>query len=110
MAMALSPVPCARPFPHRMKIFPNAMIGFMLGASLAAPAFAVTADGLRSFEGIEEPELRYIVATGKFVYDPFVNITDVGDHTVRMTLRYRPDWWDSDRDRTDTTRQRAEIK
>jgi hypothetical protein len=93
-----------------MKIPSVALIYFTLGSGLAVPALAVTADGLRSFEGIEEPELRYIVATGKFVYDPFVNITDVGDHTVRMTLRYGPDWWDSDRDRPDTSRQRAEIK
>ena len=82
----------------------------MLGLGAASPVLAVTAQNLRSFEGIEEPELRYVIATGRFVYDPYVNITDAGDHTVRMTLRYNRDWWDSDRDKTDTTRQRAEVK
>lgn len=93
-----------------MKIIPVSLLCFALGLGGSAQVLAVTAENLRSFEGIEEPELRYIIATGKFVYDPYVNITDAGDHTVRMTLRYNPGWWDSDRDRIDTTRQRAEVK
>ncbi|HEY8993672.1 MAG TPA: heparin lyase I family protein [Lacunisphaera sp.] len=72
---------------------------------------AKTATKLADFEGVEEPELRYIMASGKFVYDDYVNIKDVAPGTVRMTLRYRGgDWWDSDRDKQDTSRQRAEVK
>jgi len=97
-------------FPFMVKNIPVSLICLTLGLGAPLMRATVTADNLRSFEGIEEPELRYIIATGKFVYDPFVNITDVGDHAVRMTLRYNRDWWDSDRDRIDTTRQRAEVK
>ncbi|HTQ30661.1 MAG TPA: hypothetical protein VMI53_05570, partial [Opitutaceae bacterium] len=93
-----------------MKIIPVSLLCFALGLGGSAQVLAVTAENLRSFEGIEEPELRYVIATGKFVYDPYLNITDAGAHTVRMTLRYNRDWWDSDRDRVDTTRQRAEVK
>jgi hypothetical protein len=82
----------------------SAVLGF-------GPLTAAVATKLADFEGIEEPELRYIVASGKFVYDDYVNIRDVAPGTVRMTLRYRGgDWWDSDRDRQDTSRQRAEVK
>jgi len=43
--------------------------------------------------------------------DDFTNIMDAGSNTVRMTLRYHAgDWWDGDRDRHDTSRQRAEVK
>jgi hypothetical protein len=79
--------------------------------ALTAGAFAMTATNLAGFEGIEEPVLKYVVASKSFVPDSFTNITDVGDNTVRMTLRYHAgDWWDSDRDRHDTSRQRAEVK
>lgn len=77
---------------------------------LAAPGFALTATNLAGFEGIEEPVVRYVVAQHQFVPDDYTNITDRGDGTVRMTLRYHDDWWDGDRDRHDTTRQRAEVK
>lgn len=72
--------------------------------------FALTATNLAGFEGIEEPVVRYVVAQKQFVPDDFTNITDRGDGTVRMTLRYHDDWWDGDRDRYDITRQRAEVK
>lgn len=83
----------------------------MITGVVAASLSGATATKVADFEGIEEPELRYVVATGKFVYDDYANIRDVGEDTVRFTLRYRPgEWWDSDRDRVDTSRQRAEVK
>src|ERR1039457_2522604 len=79
--------------------------------AFVASAFAATATNLAGFEGIEEPEVKYLVAGKSFVPDSFVNITDTGSNTVRMTLRYHADdWWDGDRDRHDTSRQRAEVK
>src|SRR5258708_1221026 len=73
-------------------------------------ARAVIATGLSSFEGIEEPSVRFIPKTGQFEPDHFVNTTDVGDRTVRMYLRYNAEWWDGDRDTTNKDRQRAEVK
>src|ERR1039458_3233850 len=90
-----------------MKIFITTFIAGML----VTPVFAATATNLASFEGIEEPEVKYLVAGKSFVPDSFVNIADAGSNTVRMTLRYHADdWWDGDRDRHDTSRQRAEVK
>ncbi len=66
--------------------------------------------GLKSFEGIEEPTMKYVVADGKAEHDDFVNITDQGDGIVRMTLRYRGDWWDGDQATMRKDRQRAEVK
>jgi hypothetical protein len=77
---------------------------------LAAPGWSLTATNLAGFEGLEEPVVRYVVAQHQFVPDDFTNLTDQGGGTVRMTLRYHDDWWDGDRDRHDTTRQRAEVK
>jgi hypothetical protein len=92
----------------------NAVFSRLPGVLLSLgvlPLSAATATKVADFEGVEEPELRYIVGTGRFVYDDYRNIRDVGDNSVRMTLRYRPgEWWDSDRDRADTSRQRAEAK
>lgn len=76
----------------------------------AASASATTATHLTSFEGIEEPLVRYAPATGTFTPDRFVNITEVADGTFRMLLRYRSDEWDGDRDTKNTDRQRAEVK
>jgi Polysaccharide lyase len=90
-----------------MKPAPFAVLMLLFVSLLPAEVATKLAD----FEGIEEPELRYVVATGKFVPDDYVNIRDVAPGIVRMTLRYRGgDWWDSDRDRIDTSRQRAEVK
>jgi hypothetical protein len=83
----------------------------VLVPSFAPALCADTVKKLSDFEGVEEPCLRYLVATGKFVTDDYVNIRDVGDATVRMTLRYHAgEWWDSDRANQDTSRQRAEVK
>jgi hypothetical protein len=84
----------------------------LLGTGLCAviAARADTATRLKDFEGIEEPVIRYVVAGGKWEPDNFVNITDVGEHTVRMTLRYSAEGWDGDRSNHDTSRQRAEVK
>src|SRR4051812_10484467 len=81
-----------------------------LAEGLLPAANAVTATGLSSFEGIEEPLVKFFPATGKFERDAFVNITDRGGGTVRMTLRYNAEWWDGDRDTLNKDRQRAEVK
>lgn len=73
-------------------------------------AHAVVATALSSFEGIEEPSVKYFPATGQFQPDSFVNITDEGGGVFRMFLRYGSDWWDGDRDTTNRDRQRAEVK
>jgi hypothetical protein len=89
---------------------PAPLVAYLMLLS-TAPLPAEIATKRADFEGIEEPELRYVVATGKFVADDYINIKDVAPGTVRMTLRYRGgEWWDSDRDKTDTSRQRAEVK
>jgi hypothetical protein len=81
-----------------------------------SPAWKRDADGayrsigLISFEGVEEPIMKYVVADGKAEFDDFVNITDQGDGVVRMTLRYRKDWWDGDQATRRSDRQRAEVK
>ena len=62
---------------------------------------AVTATGLSSFEAIEEPSVKFFPATGKFVPDTFVNITDRGDGTFRFAHRFNAAWWDGDRDTGD---------
>jgi hypothetical protein len=74
------------------------------------PGRAVTATGLSSFEAIEEPLVRFYPATGQFVPDDFVNITDLGDGVFRMTNRFSAEWWDGDRDTPNKDRQRAEVK
>jgi hypothetical protein len=89
-----------------MKVFFTAFVSGLL----TTPAFGPTATNLAGFEGIEEPVVKYVVAQRKFVPDDFTNITDAGDGIVRMTLRDHNDWWDGDRDRHDTSRQRAEVK
>lgn len=86
-------------------------LALVLFTVLAISAAAATAGKLADFEGVEEPEKRYLVAEKKFVPDDYVNIRDAEPGTVRMTLRYRGgEWWDSDRERDDTSRQRAEVK
>lgn len=85
---------------------------FAVTAVFASASFAVTATGLSSFEGIEEPTVIFRVNTGKLEPDPdnFVNIVELGDSAIRTTLRYQSDWWDGDRDTTNRDRGRAEVK
>lgn len=71
---------------------------------------ATIATALSSFEGIEEPLVRYDSTAGTFVRDDFVNITDFGGGIFRMRLRYESAQWDADRDTRNTDRQRAEVK
>ena len=87
----------------------------------AQPTYLVLRDGTRralglgSMEGIEEPNVRWIVARQGVVPDYDTNITDRGHGALRMMLRYRAadpsgGWWDGDQ-RTDRhDRQRAEVK
>jgi hypothetical protein len=82
----------------------------MSGALLPVAAPATTATSLASFEGIEEPLVRYAPASGEFRRDDLANITKIGDGTFRMLLRYRSEDWDADRDTANTDRQRAEVK
>jgi len=92
---------------HPLSSFCGSLVVALLSAS---PLGATTATSLGSFEGIEEPLVRYVPAKGTFVPDDFVNITGIGDGAFRMTLRYRSDEWDGDRDTHNTDRQRAEVK
>jgi hypothetical protein len=80
------------------------------GLLLPSTLFAVTATGLSSFEGVEEPSVRFASASKAFADDDFVNITDLGEGTFRMRLRYRSEEWDGDRDTLNNDRQRAEVK
>lgn len=93
-----------------MKCSMARFLGIACLGLLGRGAQAETAMRLRDFEGVEEPEVKCLVATGKFERDAFVNIVDAGEGAVRMTLRYFPEWWDGDRTNEDRTRQRAEVK
>ena len=66
---------------------------------------AVTAVSLGSFESIKEPLVRYSPATNSFHHDDLQNISDLGDGSFRMSLRYRHDAWDADRDTFNKDRQ-----
>lgn len=89
----------------------SCVVATMAFGVASASLCAETATKLKDFEGVEEPTQRYVVATGKFVPDDYVNIRDAGEGAVRMTLRYHAgEWWDGDRGNTDTSRQRAEVK
>lgn len=92
---------------------PTSLLAYLgaLGMLLSLPAHAViTATELGSFEGIEEPLVRYAPAIQMFVRDDFANITEVGDRTFRMRVRYTSQQWDADRDTQNKDRQRAEVK
>jgi hypothetical protein len=85
-----------------------ALIG---GALLSATSRAVTATSYSSFGGVEEPTVIYTVSTGNFTSDSYDNTTTPSSGNFRFTLRYRQNqWWDGDRDKMDTTRQRAEVR
>jgi hypothetical protein len=93
-----------------MKSFTLFAVVVITGRCFPSVACAVTATGLSSFEGIEEPSVRYAPATSTFTPDDFVNITDEGEGVFRTRLRYRPEEWDGDRDTPNRDRQRAEVK
>jgi len=81
-----------------------------LPVAMGAGTEEVRALGLKSFEGQEDPTMKYVVAEGKCEHDDFVNITDEGGGVVKMLVRYRGDWWDGDQGTNRRDRQRAEIK
>lgn len=91
----------------RFRFLAGGCAGFVL---ISLSLYGQTARRLKDFEGVEEPVIRYVAATRQFVPDSFVNITESGAGTVRMTLRYGRDGWDGDRNNHDTSRQRAEVK
>src|SRR4051812_34343442 len=66
-------------FPMKTSAFDSRV--WLLGVLLPVAAHAVTATGLGSFEGIEEPVVRFTPSTGAFHPDAFVNITDLGEGT-----------------------------
>jgi hypothetical protein len=83
----------------------------LVALAVTRPLGAETATSLKSFGGVEEPEVVFHVKTGTFSNDDFVNITEVGGGRFRMTLRYHDgDWWDGDRENQSKDRQRAEVK
>jgi len=92
--------------------------GVPLPSTRPAGQVSLGADGayhmtsLASFEGIEEPHKKWNARAN--VAEPkeagFNNITDVSPGTVRMTVRYRGDWWDGDQSTDRPDRQRAEVK
>jgi hypothetical protein len=85
--------------------------GIAFAALTSTSMLATTATSLSSFGGIEEPAVIYHPSTNTFTNDSYVNITDQGGGTFRMTLRYRDgSWWDGDRTTTSNDRQRAEVK
>ncbi len=98
------------PLPHCRLLTRIATLASVLVFLKASEVRAVTATSLGSFEGIEEPLVRFFPATGTFQPDKFTNITDVGGGTFRMFLRYQADGWDGDRDTENKDRQRAEVK
>jgi len=84
---------------------------FARQSPLASPTTRPSqATGLTSFEGREQPLRKYVPDSRSFQDEKYIAITDAGDGTVRMTLRYFPDWWDADRDKASKDRQRAEVK
>lgn len=83
---------------------------WVLALATAPLATAQTAARLSDFTSIEEPTVRYLSEGDKFEQDEFQNITDQADGIVRMTLRYRSDAWDGDRNLPIKDRQRAEVK
>jgi hypothetical protein len=79
--------------------------GAFVLATLATPAFP-----LGPFEGEEEPTVIYDVQSG-FRSDSYDNMTSPSSGTYRFVLRFRRgDWWDGDRNTSNTDRQRAEVK
>src|SRR5204863_3200639 len=97
---------------HRLHCVIRLFLIACLILPLRALATPVIATSINSFEGKEEPTVLYHPSTATFTNDSYVNMTDQGSGVVRFTLRYHPDvdWWDGDRNTTNTDRQRAEVK
>ena len=77
-------------------------------AVAAALTLSSTFAYAQSFEGEEEPTVIYDVQSG-FRNDSYDNIQR--GSTCKFVLRFRKgDWWDGDRNTTNTDRQRAEVK
>lgn len=72
--------------------------GYAGVAFFSYPVAAITATGLSSFEGLEQPAQRYLVATRSFEPEVVQAITDEGGGVFKMALRYNASWWDGDRD------------
>jgi hypothetical protein len=94
--------------PPMKRILPAIILGSAL--IWTGVARAVVATGLSSFDGMEQPSVKYYPAQHKFEPDKLIHITDEGGGVIRMYLRYSQDWWDGDRDTTNKDRQRAEVK
>ena len=94
-----------------MKKYLSVVNALAFSALLSTPSVhATSASSLSSFEGMEEPTVIFHVSSGSFTNDSFVNLTNVSGG-FKATLRYRKnDWFDGDRNTTNSDRQRAEVK
>ena len=66
--------------------------------------------GLKSFDGIEESVVKYVVAEDKTQPQDFKHITDEGGGLMRMFLRANAQWWDGDQGTTRKDRQRGDQR
>ncbi len=66
--------------------------------------------GLKSFDGIEESVVKYVVAEDKTQPQDFKHITDEGGGLMRMFLRANAQWWDGDQGTTRKDRQARRSK
>jgi len=81
-----------------------------LTAIVATPTFATSASSISSFEGEEEPTVIYHVSSNSFSSDSYDNMVSASGG-LKVTLRYRANnWWDGDRNTSNSDRQRAEVK
>jgi hypothetical protein len=97
-----------RPTSPSLLAHPLLLVGLAIASLNSLHAVRPTA--LSSFDGLEEPSVRYEPTTDTFTPDSFPNIVDLGQGTFRMTLRYSDAIWDGDRNMSNRDRQRAEVK
>jgi hypothetical protein len=83
---------------------------FALTVGVSSQALATSATTFSSFEGEEEPTVRYAPASGTFTSDTYDNMTSPTSGTFRFYLRWSATVWDGDRNTTNADRQRAEVK
>src|SRR5262245_29136826 len=86
------------------------VLGALALAALSTAAFATTATSFSSFQGKEEPTVRYNPATGAFTNDSYDNMTSPSSGSFKFYLRWSSTGWDGDRATTSTDRQRAEVR